>query len=650
MVLALARPEVAEVFPDLWGQRLARMPLRALPAAAMTRLVKQVLRDRISDDGARHIVSRADGNALYLEELIRAAAAGREAVPETVLAMLQARIKLLQPTLRQVLRGASVYGASFRIDGVEALVRATLTREDVAGCLATLVEHEILEPSSGDREQWSFRHGLMRDAAYALFTSEDRARAHLLAASHLTEAGDDSAVIAAHFELGGSPADAVRHYVGAAELAYRRADHAAIRALVGRALAAGAAGVERGILRSIEAPTRLFLHDYAGCWAAVDESLALLPARHRRRTQSLGTAALCAVQMGRTDDVTPFVEELHATEPEEHDRADYTIAVGYACLSNIVVANRRVSTRLLARIGQIDGQLAGEDLIARGSVLFCRSLFLQFLGDSPYEAWSLAQHSAAQQRAINNRRLLSNSLVLLGEAARWLFSVEEGLRAMREGVAIARETGEAVGMDYLSQFLVMLLAEHGPDTGLDEARELAALPARRAQSGDLFRGFALSARALIALREGALAEAARDARDGRALLRALGHHAFWPHSDRILLEALIRTGDSGAGSVADEALATLATYGPLGHMELPVRQAAARAHLAVGRREDGVRGVNTALTALTARAAKIPLAAMRERFFTAVPENAVLGALARELGIASDDSPPPNGGARGAPG
>jgi hypothetical protein len=650
MVLALARPEVVEVFPDLWGQRLARLPLRPLTAPAMTRLVRQVLRDGISDDDARRIVSRADGNALYLEELIRAAAAGHEAVPETVVAMLQARIKLLTPVLRQVLRGASVFGVGFPVAGVEALVRTTLTADEVTRSLATLVEHEILEPSSGDREQWRFRHGLMRDAAYGLLMSEDRARAHVLAARYLCDAGDDPAVIAAHFELGGSTADAVRHYVEATELAYRRADHGAIRSLAGRAIAAGAAGIERGLLRSMEAPTLLFLHDYAGSWAAIEESLALLPPRHRRRTQSLGTATLCGVQMGRADAVTPFVDELYATEPEERDRADYTIAVGYACLSSILVAHRRMSTRLLARINHIDGQLGGEELIARGSVLFCRALFLQFLGDSPYEAWTFAQHSVAQQRAINNRRLLSNSLVLMGEAARWLFSPEEGLQTMREGVTIARATGEAVGMDYLSQFLAMLIAEHGPAASLEEARELASLPARREESGDLYRGLALSARALVDLREGALARAADAARDGRELLRALGQRAFWPHTDRILLEALIRTGDPAAGAIADEALATLATHGPMGHLELPLRQTAARAHLAVGRRDDGVRGLTSALAGLRARAAKIPVAAMRERFLTAVPEHAALCALARELGIPTDDSPAQGAGPAGASG
>jgi len=638
LVLALARPELSELFPDLWRPRLARLPLGPLAPAAMTLLVQQVLRDRIDAAEARRMVSRADGNALYLEELIRAAASGRDAVPETIVAMLQARIKSFTPTLRQVLRAASVFGARFPVAGVEALLGGALGPDEVGRCLETLVEHEILEAARGDgrARASSFLHVLMRDAAYALFTSDDRTLAHRLAAEFLRDAGDDHAVIAAHYELGGRASEAVRHYVEAAELAYRRADHGAIQPLVQRGLDAGAAALERGVLRSIEAPTRLFLHDVEGAWSAARESLEHLPPRHRRRTQSLGTATFSAVQQGRADETQAFIDELYATEPSDRDRADYTIAVGYACVANIVVANRRASTRLLARIAQIDGQLGGDDLIARGSALFCRAQFLQFLGDSPYEAWSVAQHSAAQQRALGNRRLLSHSLLMVGEAARWLCSTADGLQAMREGVRFANETGEAVGIDYQSQFLVMLLAEHGPDDALDEARELTRRTQTRANPSGLYRGLGLAAHALLELREGELARAEVHARQARALLHQLGHRAFWPHADRVALAVLQRTGAAGAGALADEALATLAALRPLGHLELGLRLEAARAHLGSGRREDAVRGVGDALASLATRANKIPVAALRQQYLTAVPENAALRALGRELGVGDE--------------
>ena len=48
------------------------------------------------------LVERADGNAFYLEELIRAAAEGKGAdLPETVLAMVQARLEALDAEARR---------------------------------------------------------------------------------------------------------------------------------------------------------------------------------------------------------------------------------------------------------------------------------------------------------------------------------------------------------------------------------------------------------------------------------------------------------------------------------------------------------------------------------------------------------------------
>ena len=58
------------------------------------------------------VVRRAGGNALFLEELIRYAAEGREELPLTVQALVQARLDRMSPALRQVLRAAAVFGQS----------------------------------------------------------------------------------------------------------------------------------------------------------------------------------------------------------------------------------------------------------------------------------------------------------------------------------------------------------------------------------------------------------------------------------------------------------------------------------------------------------------------------------------------------------
>jgi hypothetical protein len=66
-------------------------------------------------------------------------------------------------------------------------------------------------------------------------------------------------------------------------------------------------------------------------------------------------------------------------------------------------------------------------------------------------------------------------------------------------------------------------------------------------------------------------------------------------------------------------------------IELPLRLAAARAHLAIGRRADAERGLRVAMTVLERRAALIPQTDVRALFLGEVPEHAALRALAATL-------------------
>ncbi|WP_248913977.1 serine/threonine-protein kinase [Polyangium aurulentum] len=115
MVLGLARPEVHELFPRLWKERdVQEVRLRGLTRKASERLVRQVLGDEVSSDTLESLVKQADGHAFYLEELIRAVAERKgEVLPQTIIAMVQARLKGLESEARRVLRAASIYGEAF---------------------------------------------------------------------------------------------------------------------------------------------------------------------------------------------------------------------------------------------------------------------------------------------------------------------------------------------------------------------------------------------------------------------------------------------------------------------------------------------------------------------------------------------------------
>jgi hypothetical protein len=112
MVLGMARPEIHDLFPGMWGDRgVDEIRLSALTKRGSEKLVRSVLGDAVAADVVEAITERSAGNAFYLEELIRAVAEGKgDALPETVLTMAQARLDHLDVESRLVLRAAAIFG------------------------------------------------------------------------------------------------------------------------------------------------------------------------------------------------------------------------------------------------------------------------------------------------------------------------------------------------------------------------------------------------------------------------------------------------------------------------------------------------------------------------------------------------------------
>src|SRR5262249_40225947 len=141
MVLALARPEVSELYPRLWPDAAQVVMLRPLGKKAAQRLGAQVLGEQVSRETVARIVEQSEGNALLLEELIRAVAEGRgDGAPDTVLALLQARIGRLETGARRVLRAASVFGATCWQGGIRALLGGLAPDEALSHWLDVLLK------------------------------------------------------------------------------------------------------------------------------------------------------------------------------------------------------------------------------------------------------------------------------------------------------------------------------------------------------------------------------------------------------------------------------------------------------------------------------------------------------------------------------
>lgn len=210
-----ARPELDQRHPQLWGKKnVTRLALPPLSPASAERMVGAAL-PHAPAALRTSIVDRAGGNALFLEELVRSAAEGRDELPLSVQALVQTRLDRRSAAAREVVRAAAVFGQTFWTGGVAALLGRDVEEE-----LTELAGAELITRQDGSRvsgeEEWVFRQALVRETAYASILEEDRPSLHLSAGAWLESVGDvDLGVIARHAELGGDRQRAGRLYARA---------------------------------------------------------------------------------------------------------------------------------------------------------------------------------------------------------------------------------------------------------------------------------------------------------------------------------------------------------------------------------------------------------------------------------------------------
>ena len=285
----------------LWHERSAeRIQLGELTRRAAEKLVREAL-GQVDDVMLARLVDRAAGNAFYLEELIRSVAEGKgDRLPETVVAMAQARIESLEFAVRQVLRAASIFGQAFWPGGLAALLDDNV---GVANWLDQLVERELVsvvrESRLGDEREYRFRHALVREAAYAMLTDRDRKRGHLRAGEWLESrfhadgnldrgAAIDAVVLAEHFERGEDPRRASGWYQRAAEQALEGDDlpiaidcaERAVTSLLAVDTASSAEDRERlGELRQLQSGAHIWRGEYSLAAARMSSDAPSSPAR-----------------------------------------------------------------------------------------------------------------------------------------------------------------------------------------------------------------------------------------------------------------------------------------------------------------------------------------------------------------------------------
>lgn len=248
-VLGTARPEMHDLFPRAWPDgAVHEIRLGRIAARSAERLVKRFLGAGATNERIKQIVDRSGGHPFVLEELVRATLAAPytfDEIPETVLGMVQARFFAKSERARAALRAASIFGGTFWRQGAEHLLGAA----SLALEFEELVKDEFISRNRSSKfqefDEYSFRHALVRDAAYAMLTETDQRTGHGLAAEWLESVGErEPLVLAQHFDRGGAIHRAAHWYHQAAVEALEGNDLGRVIQWAQRAIECGRDGEE----------------------------------------------------------------------------------------------------------------------------------------------------------------------------------------------------------------------------------------------------------------------------------------------------------------------------------------------------------------------------------------------------------------------
>ena len=263
LVLCTARPELFEAHAG-WGGDLVNastLALRPLKQEETRKLAQALLPTSTTSSTVALLVERCGGNPLYAEEYSRLFVERTTTVevdmPDTLQAVIAARIDTLPRVRKALLQDAAVIGKAFWVGALAAIGRRE--RSDVELAMHDLARKELIRPVRvsgipGD-EEYTFWHDLVHEVAYKGIPRARRGRLHAEAARWIERAagdriGDRSELIAYHYRTAlqadpGTEDDtestrrgAVRHLgIAAARAMQMDAGHAGRLALQGMELA-----------------------------------------------------------------------------------------------------------------------------------------------------------------------------------------------------------------------------------------------------------------------------------------------------------------------------------------------------------------------------------------------------------------------------
>ena len=221
LLLATARPEFVR------GRAGDTLRLEALSSSDAARMIDELIPAVLPAAVRAVVIDRAEGNPFFVEELVRTLIdqgvleqrngswtahelSGEFVVPDTVQAVLAARIDLLTPADKAGLQAAAVIGRTFWSGPVYELL------EDVEPDLRVLEERDFIRHRSGSsllgEREFVIKHALTREVAYRGLPTVKRARLHARFAAWLERAGEGrdehAALLAHHYAEAVRPEDA----------------------------------------------------------------------------------------------------------------------------------------------------------------------------------------------------------------------------------------------------------------------------------------------------------------------------------------------------------------------------------------------------------------------------------------------------------
>jgi len=637
MALALARPEIDAHFPALWAEHHPRVvQLAELSKKACEKLVRAVLGDETDDDTVSRIVTTAGGNAFYLEELIRSVAEGYGTkLPDTVIAMAQGRIEALEVEARRVLRAASVFGKTFWTGAVASLFERETHRTEVAAWLDELSAREILTRHDGSRfrgeEEWSFRHGLLAEAAYGMLTEKDKRSAHHRAAEWLESMGEsDPVALASHFQAGGEPRRAVVFWRRAAAQALEGNDLEAVIHYADRGIACGADGEVRGRLLLRKAEARRWRGEYAEAERHAREAMALLGRASTRHFRALAEAVEAASALGDEPRLRELVSLLSQRSQNGVGAVPHLVALCRAAVALLRTGDYRSADGLLAYVDEASHDLTTADPNAAGTVHATRAYRALVHGDAAL-ALSLYDATIARFEHVGNARGAAQTLVDSSAVCAEIGAWEDAGRLQKQALVSSQKLGLAAVTAGARHVLGLALSHAGRH---EEAvvEETAAIRAFAAQGDRRMEGAARAACARIWLAAGHPEEAATEARRALALGQVSPHVNVYGLA--VLAKALLTMGDiDDAREPIDEAMLELDGLGGIEAGESFVRLTYAEVLHASSDVARAKRAVVAARARILARAELISSAEWRRCFLERIDENVRTLALASAWGV-----------------